>query len=112
MVQSLNLLEVSEQLKFLKDWGSIFRQSFTDNPTRTYFNAHYKTCVDAYQKLSKKKSCFNTDLEVGLRRLEDYFLFLEKQGKDEKDYKRSQFVAAIKQLITEPQLSLFKGQTK
>jgi hypothetical protein len=105
-----NRTGVAEELDFLATWGKTFRQAFADNQLKPYLNAHYKTCVDAFQALSGKKSCFDTDLKTGLKRLEDYFLLLEKESKDDNDYKRAQFVAAIALLIEgktiSPQLTM------
>lgn len=96
-----NCTGIAEELQFLFDWGRIFKQAFADNPSKTYMNGHYRTCVDTYQTLSGKKPCFNVDLKAGLKRIEDYFLLLEKESGDGNDYKRAQFVAAISQLIEE-----------
>ena len=101
MTTHSNRTGIAEELQFIFDWGRIFKQAFEGNPTKTYFNGHYRTCVDTYQTLSGKKPCFNVDLKAGLKRIEDYFLLLEKESGDGNDYKRAQFVVAIAQLIEE-----------
>lgn len=89
----------TEALEFLKTWGRIFRQAFADNPLRPYLNGHYKTCVDIFQALSGQKLCFNSDLKAGAKRLEDYFLLVEKEDRNELWYKRAQYVVLIGELI-------------
>ena len=88
-----------QELEFLKSWGLIFKQMFMDYPLKPYLNAHYKTCVDAYQALSDKKSCFQTDIEKGLKNLESYFLLVERQEDDKAYYDRAQYCVFILQQI-------------
>lgn len=101
-----------QELEFIKKWGMIFKQAFADQPLKPYLKYHYQTCVDTFQILSNKKPCFNTDLDKGLKNLENYFLYLDSNDESSTvNYERSQYVLLIHESVKSkretPQLSLF-----
>jgi hypothetical protein len=101
---------IKNELEFLKTWGAIFKQAAKDNPTRTYLQRYYETCIDAYLLLEGKKSHFNTDIPKGLENIQKYMKGLGDEGMNTMEItrQRTDFIGSIAFLLAQQSLI---GQT-